>query len=207
MNIIGICGAAGSGKDTVADILAARYGFAKLGLADPMKKFLRELYDFTTDQLWGPSASRNAPDHRYPREHSTSVYHGERCDCCGANLWEQEIKQCYLTPRFALQRLGTEWGRSMHSATWISYLIRKAPYIVTEGTGVAVSDIRFPNELQAIRNAGGRIWHRPGGGLTGSAGAHASEAGFGNLKFDAEIPWQDDVKNLDAVVARLMEVP
>jgi hypothetical protein len=38
--IIGICGLAGSGKDTAADYLVARYGFEKISFATIMKKML-----------------------------------------------------------------------------------------------------------------------------------------------------------------------
>jgi hypothetical protein len=58
-------GEAGSGKDTVADILAKSYGSVSVAMADPMKRLCEYVFDFSENQLWGPSERRNAPDFRY----------------------------------------------------------------------------------------------------------------------------------------------
>ena len=39
--IIVLCGVAGSGKDTIADILAEKHGFHKESFAAPLKKMLK----------------------------------------------------------------------------------------------------------------------------------------------------------------------
>ena len=44
--IIGITGLAQSGKDTVADILQSRYGFYKMGMADPIYKIAYEHFNW-----------------------------------------------------------------------------------------------------------------------------------------------------------------
>jgi hypothetical protein len=43
---------------------------------------------------------------------------------------------------------------------------------------VVVTDVRFTNEAQRVRDVGGHVWRieRPGAGLAGAAGAHPSEA-------------------------------
>lgn len=60
--IITILGEAGSGKDTVADMLAKQLPTEPIAFADPFKHFCKAVFGFSDDQLWGPSASRNAPD-------------------------------------------------------------------------------------------------------------------------------------------------
>ena len=54
--------------------------------------------------------------------------------------------------------------------------IRDRPGTVAPG-GVVFSDVRFINEVDAIRAAGGMVWkiERPEAGLAGTAGQHASE--------------------------------
>lgn len=158
--IIGVSGFSGSGKDTVADSLCKDPLFAKLAFADGIKRILRELFDFSYEQLWGPSAARNLPDERYPREGG------------------------YLTPRHALQSLGTEWGRNCYENVWVELAIRMAKrldgssilrYSPTEGVipacdlalpnkGVIITDCRFKNELDSLRAAGAKLVriHRPG---------------------------------------------
>lgn len=131
--IVGLCGSAGVGKDTTADRLVRKWGFQKLSLADPMKEMVKEIYGFSDYQLWGPSGARNEPDSRYKRPDGT-----------------------YLTPREALQTLGTEFGRRCWPDTWISLALKRARRMAQE-THVVIPDVRFSNELDAIQAAGGKV--------------------------------------------------
>jgi hypothetical protein len=59
------------------------------------------------------------------------------------------------TPRYAMQTLGTEWGRNLlHENIWVDMLLSKADR--TDGL-VVIDDVRFPNEIDAIREKGGII--------------------------------------------------
>jgi hypothetical protein len=197
--IIGISGQAGSGKDTVADRLCKDHGFVKVAFSDPMKRICREVYDFTDEQLWGPSENRNAEDKRYPR--------------CTADHAHSDACIEYLTPRLALQTLGTEWGRFCYPNTWVDHAIRVHEKLQSGGyaydqkrglysvstlekvqdrmmwpkTNVVISDVRFKNEVDGIRKAGGQIWriHRPS--ADGSVGikGHASEEEQKSIPVDA----------------------
>lgn len=170
--ILGLIGHAGCGKDTFADHLVNKYGFCKVSFADPMKRFCKEVYDFSDEQLWGPSEKRNAGDPRYKR------------------------KEEDLSPRYALQTLGTEWGRACYSNTWVEYAIRVATKLLQGGfvydskagllkvpntqkfyNGIVFPDCRFKNEVGLIKDRRGTVVriHRPGyNGNVGIAG-HASE--------------------------------
>lgn len=186
--IVGVSGLAGSGKDTLADFLVRDHGFVKISFADPMKRFCREIFNFTEAQLWGPSEERNKLDVRYPRV------------VVDANLGS--TMHTFLTPRFALQTLGTEFGRTCFESIWVDYALRIAKALDgREGisydaecgifkcarpriNGVVIPDCRFANEITSVERAGGKVVRivRPGAGLVGSAGLHASE------KEMAEIP-------------------
>jgi hypothetical protein len=50
-NIIAICGAKRSGKDVLAKHIVANRGFKKLSFAEPLKKAVRELFNFTDIQV------------------------------------------------------------------------------------------------------------------------------------------------------------
>jgi hypothetical protein len=222
--IIGVSGKAGSGKDTVADHLVKEYGFVKVALADPMKRFCMEAFDFTEEQLWGKSENRNAPDMRYPWDSTREV-----------DGWGHS----YLTPRYALQQLGTEWGRNCYPDVWVDHALRVAKKILTpfepnhkivkegwycytqvegfnntfdikEPGGVVISDIRFNNELAAIKKVGRVVQVvRAGAGLEGAAGTHRSEAeqdGFADDDFDHIIVNQTTVKSLLMKVDQMMAV-
>jgi len=340
--IIGVAGLAGSGKDTVADHLVEYHGFVKVALADPLKRICREVFDFSEEQLWGPSEKRNEPDKRYPRpvgytypvapagamwvpiggghtlineedldevvarrwcinkkeEGKRTSYvrstttsmklhqlllgeppegqvidhiNGDGLDNRRENLrfctqgenhaneakrvggssdfkgvsfdasrqkwsaklmvngetknlgrFDREVEAAmaydkaafaafgnharlnstlFLTPRRALQQLGTEFGRGCYENVWVDYALRVASRLLTPvgptmgvytmqhgldedvwdafriAHGVVIPDVRFKNEVDAITKAGGKIWrvHRKAAGLAGAAGQHQSE--------------------------------
>ncbi len=199
-NIVGISGYANSGKDTVANFLRDDLGFQSLALADPLKRICRDVFDFTDEQLWGPSGNRNAPDTRYPRPHTwlnPDAGFEATCACCGQTTTyrsieddvrvenTEDLEPCYLTPRFALQLLGTEWGRTCSPDTWVNLAIRTAKTVLSNfnakydqrrgltfnfgesdwaqaelrekqmPSGIAIPDVRFGNEIRGIREAGG----------------------------------------------------
>lgn len=195
--IVGISGLANSGKDTVADILVQERSFLKISLADPLKRIVRDVYDFSVDQLWGPSGNRNAPDLRYQREHSLTQVNGiHMCACCSQKFDLDMDDMCYLTPRYALQKIGTECGRHLYKNTWVDLCLRTANQVIKHGAfytqqeglrrrqdgdqqvkGVVIPDMRFWNEIEAIDAADGRTVRvsRQSAGLKGSAGLHSSE--------------------------------
>ena len=95
MNIIGLAGQAGSGKDTVADIICGELGYRRLAFADPIKLAAIELFGLTNYQI------------------STRA------------LKEQPVPYWGLSPRQIMQRLGTEVGRSIHPDVWTRYAARR----------------------------------------------------------------------------------
>lgn len=205
--IIGISGLANSGKDTAADFLVGRYSFKKTSFAEPMKKIARDVFNFRDEQLYGPSEMRNAPDKRYPREHVwKSDLDDNRwvCSCCGCACLLGDENPCYLTPRFALQQLGSEWGRICYPNVWVDLAIRNAGHGDT-----VIPDVRFKNEIDGLRAAGAYLVRivRPGAGLGGSAGQHVSEteqASMPNELFDAVIKNDRGLRELEEAVTDLV---
>lgn len=206
--IVGFSGFAGSGKSTAALFLEQR-GFATISLADPLKRICKDVYQFSNEQLWGPSEFRDAPDSRYLRErHSRHDWHqyGDngsafwRCHRCGQ---KENTPTCdvFLTPRFAIQHLGTEWGRNCYLNTWIDKAIRDAQTVLSDGgdrfryepevglipresaqprhTGVSIPDVRMQNELDALKALGAPVYRvvRPVVSSKGEASQHESESG------------------------------
>lgn len=163
--IIGLSGFAGTGKDTVADILVKKHGFHKIGFADMLKHIAKEVYDFTDEQLYGPSEERNRLDKRYPREHTWGGSGNDTCQCCGIVRMRNEtgtgwttvpLPECYLTTRYALQLLGTEWGRHCYEHTWVDIAVRVGSSLLVSSNvkGVVFSDVRFKNEVFRLKDLG-----------------------------------------------------
>lgn len=224
MKIVGLTGVAGSGKDTAAELLVRDHGFVRVALADGMKRICAEVFGFTNDQLWGPSEKRNAPDARFPRAHAGPVM--GRCYCCGIDLDDVDAcnaTPCFLTPRHALQQLGTEWGRACFEDVWVQHAMFVAGQVLDAGCpyapeigprprhpdddapfarGVVISDVRFDNEARAIRSAGGRVVRilRGGAGLAGAAAAHTSESGVDLALIDSILPNHGTLDDLAADV-------
>jgi hypothetical protein len=135
--LIGIAGLKGSGKDTFVRFLieeAAVLGWSAraFSFAEPMKRFCAEVFDWSYDDLTGPSELRERPDPRYRRA-------------------DGEL----LTPRFALQTLGTEWGRTCFPNVWVDLTIRLVER--SKADLAVITDCRFENEARAIQQAGGQI--------------------------------------------------
>lgn len=63
--LLGIGGRAKSGKDTVGGLIAERMDGVCIAQADPMKRLAAQVFDFSSETLWGPSEARNAVDDRY----------------------------------------------------------------------------------------------------------------------------------------------
>ena len=93
------------------------------------------------------------------------------------------------SPRYAMQTLGTEWGRNLVSPTiWIDILRRRAQEMRVVGQPVVVDDVRFPNEAEAIKEVGGFLIRvvRPEQFLPIGM-SHASEFSIGTLDVDHTI--------------------
>jgi hypothetical protein len=162
MKVILLSGAAGAGKSTLATALVRNHGFLRSSFAAPLKQAAAIVFGFSHAQLYGPSEARNRPDPRFPRADGTC-----------------------LTPREALQKLGTEVGRQIYPRVWIDAARRMAEADEPAGgAGLLVfDDARFQNELFAFADVGALLVRivRPGAGLAGDAGAHQSERELGDL--------------------------
>lgn len=104
-----------------------------------------------------------------------------------------------FTPREAMQKLGTEAMRGVFGE---DFWLRRFRLECGDTQRVAVCDVRFPNEAQAVRDAGGRVVliSRPGAGLEGAAAAHPSETALDGWPFDMEIENDGTVAQLHACV-------
>lgn len=229
--IIGLSGKARSGKDTVGRFLVQDSCFETIALAEPMKEFCREVFRFTEAQLHGDD--KEVVDKRYCHQLGTNL---EEWACAQQRFeaaatpwlnrigllrasdidalceWFEALRDGHdcarQTPRNALQTLGTEFGRVCFEDVWVRYALNVARerQSFTNCSGVAITDVRFENERDAIRAAGGKVWRivRPSAGLTGAAGAHASENELTDtMPYDRLINNHDgELEDLRALVKR-----
>jgi hypothetical protein len=152
--IVGLAGAAGSGKDTVADILVRYRGFQRLAFADALYEEVGTAFEVPIEFL------RN----RETKETPTFMLTLRRCTDKGFCATVAEIlaardvpcvEEAWLSPREILQWWGTEYRRAQRKVYWtsrVAAMIREQP-----DQHFVITDLRFPDEADVVRDAGGMI--------------------------------------------------
>lgn len=135
--IVGLVGFIGAGKGTVADLLVDRHDFEKESFANSVKDAVATVFGWNRTLLEG-----DTPESRAWREQDDK-------------FWSEKLGKPF-SPRLALQLMGTEAGRDVfHPDLWVHTVLRRcenAPW-----HNYVIADVRFPNEVEAIRKAGGVI--------------------------------------------------
>jgi hypothetical protein len=159
--IIGLGGYAQTGKDTVADHLVHNYGFVRVAFADPIREALYKLN----------------PKIRLGESSGVSLSHAVD------NMGWEEVKQLSTDARELLQRLGTEVGREMFGNDfWVNQAMLRAK----EHQNVVISDVRYINEANAVKNAGGYVWRINKLGVN-AINQHESEKNLDDYSFDSHL--------------------
>lgn len=177
---IGLAGYARSGKDTVGDYLATMYGYTKVAFANPIREALLRLNP--TIEVDGYLIQLKAAVETFG--------------------WEQ-LKKMSAGLRPLMQRFGTEVGRDMFGPDfWVNLAIDSIP----DGSKIVFTDVRFPNEANAVKVIGGQVWRidRPG---ISAANAHISERALDGHDFDHRLSNEGTLAHLYAQTAIIMTTP
>lgn len=140
--IIGICGFIGSGKGTVGDHLVREHGFVSLSFARALKDATAAIFNWPRDLLEG--------DTKESREWRETV-----------DPWWSKKMDREVTPRWALQHIGTEVMRNNFSDNiWIWNVERQIRDLGNRD--IVITDLRFDNEISMLRNlkGGKTLWIR-----------------------------------------------
>jgi phosphosulfolactate synthase (CoM biosynthesis protein A) len=160
--IVGITGRKGAGKDTAADALVARFKLARVSFAAPLKEMLATLLANTG---------------MTPEDIHAAVY---------GDAKEKPIPAlANRSGRYAMQTLGTEWGRQCIAPDlWIN-IAGAAIDNLAQGHAV-VTDVRFVNEAEMIVRRGGILCRilRP---TSDNSDHHVSEIGLNGCSVHLEI--------------------
>lgn len=205
--IIGFCGFIGSGKDTAADYLVNFHGFRRDSFANTLKDACSAVFGW--DRVLLEGKTKEAREWR------------EQVD----TWWAERLGMPHLTPRWVLQYWGTEVCRNgFHDDIWIASLENKLRKTTDD---IVISDVRFPNEISAIKRAGGSVyWIQRGklpdwydtalGANTGilpdqellkQLGVHASETAWVGLPMDGSIGNNGDIQHLYDQLKHLVRDP
>ena len=211
--IIGFVGLIGAGKDTAADYLVNYHGFRRDSFANTLKDAVACVFGWDRTLLEG--RTKEAREWR------------EQVD----PWWAERLNKPNLTPRWILQYWGTEVCRhGFHDDIWIASLENK---MRKTRDNIVISDVRFPNEIKAIHNAGGQVirvkrgpdpeWydaaisfnHGPNGNATWALSKmrldtmkiHASEYSWVGSKFDNVVSNDTSIDDLFKQLGLLVTNP
>lgn len=159
--VLGLGGYKESGKDAFAEALPSNE-WVVLGMSDPLLHASRVMNPFLRDV-------------------GMTV-----CD------WEEECAGSYAAMKAGsgdyrgfLQRMGTEFGRDMIDENiWVNIATDSIKSFRNFGLNVAVTGIRFPNEVAAIRSLGGELVWVERNGVTAPNDTHSSETSVSTADFD-----------------------
>jgi hypothetical protein len=205
--IIGLSGLIGSGKNTAADYLKRSHGFTQLAFADALKDTVGSIFSWPRNLLEGDS--------------DESRIFRETID----EWWGKRLGIKNFTPRYALQHIGTDVFRQhFNDSIWILNVERKIATLQEHGYSVVVTDVRFPNEMDALRKLGSKFllispvqkptWYDIARGFPSYnlkqgmrelyPSVHESEYAWVAQQFDAEIANSGTINDLyDRIEARL----
>jgi len=221
--IIGINGYAGSGKDTVGTIIQ----YLKTNISDTIVS-LEDVLEFPlTHQGWLEEQSGwKIKKWAGKLKVIASMLTGIPVE----KFEDQEFKKTMLgsewnmSVRDFLQKLGTDAIRDgLHGNAWVNALmadyqpISDKSYVLEDGTLFdlrtlpghplyptwIITDTRFPNEAQAIKDVGGLVIRvdRPG---VKPINNHPSEVGLDNWDFDYKIANVSDLRALTGTVETIL---
>lgn len=153
-SIIAFAGRKQSGKTTCAEFVAEC--FNKTGLSEEYHKNTRyngSLVNYNKAKVY------NFAD-PLKKDICMNILGLTYDQCYGSDDKKNELVNCYwenkqLTAREVMQFVGTDIFRKIQNNVWADATINK---ITSESYGLAIiADCRFPNEVEAVKNAGGFV--------------------------------------------------
>lgn len=186
--IIGIIGPKGSGKSTLANIIKEQYKYEILSFASTVKDissiifgYDRELLEGSTieSRIWRETVDKN---------------------------WSQILNKD-ITPRITLQIIGTEFGRNILGQNiWVEVLKNKIfnQDLNQNYKNVIISDIRYENEAQFIRNNKGILIRVSKSNSESQSEIHSSEIELYDINEDYIIENNGTVEQLEQKIINLL---
>jgi hypothetical protein len=210
-HLIALCGFAGAGKDTVADLLVTHAGFRKLAFADALKAELELAFNVEPAVFIRPEY-KSQPMRELALTRCTDRAYIDAALRYGVEHWKgtlpyptSEELAHPRTPRETMQLWGTQYRRAHDPDYWTSIVGRRISYYRAElrQMRVVVTDCRYDNEVDSLRGIGANLWQikRPGlDAKTTAEGMHSSATDGTRWDPDAVINNAHDVRHLQQLV-------
>lgn len=203
-NIIGLCGLASCGKDTVAQLLATHLRFSQLAFADALRNEVCQAFGVDqsiltrrdTKEIPTPALALNRC-----RDKSFVMAVISHCQWIDASTRLMDEFTAPRSPRQIMQWWGTEYRRMHDGQDYWTRTLKARVHIQQQSHQWrhVISDVRFDNEAEAVRSMGGVIWQIKRPGLKHDA-SHVSETDGSRFKPDLVINNCHDIRHLQALV-------
>lgn len=169
--IIGLSGYAQSGKDSTGRVLVER-GFTRFAFADALRQTMYAMDPMVLANDGG---------------------------CYALSEWTEmgfdyEWLKANTNLRLYLQRHGVGIREFVDPDAWVNAVFRQ----IEPGMQAVITDVRFPNEYEAVKARGGSVWrvvradHQP-------PNLHVSETALDGYEFDQVLTVTDHNDDLDAL--------
>lgn len=197
--LIGITGLKGSGKDTVGDIILELAPFERKSFAGPIKEIAKDLFNWDEEDVNGAfkeTIRKATIPHwetqvlailrKYVHEFKAvndrdliKLFTNEVLVNAGEHYpwitilksWKKNLT-ISISPRKFMQFFGTNFARQIDNNIWINQALDPlSPNLV-------ITDVRFNNEGEAIKNKGGKIIKVSRELSSNNIDAHSSEKGL-----------------------------
>lgn len=165
--VLGMTGRKFNGKDTLGNYFVEKYGYKRVAFADALKDGCKEIFGFTNDQLYGD------------KKETIDEYWG-------------------VTPRTVMQYVGTDLFRdqldvimpNVGKNIWLRVLEKKIldEWKVNPSTRFVITDVRFSNECQMVKDLGGIVIRVKRNSVNSSTDYHSSEIEIEKLDVSVELP-------------------
>ena len=172
MIVVGLGHQAQVGKDTAAGLLVSGHGFLRQAFADTLKDLARASDPIIRDPFGGQPLS------------DIVDYYG----------WEKAKEDPQI--RGFLQRLGVGAREVLGADVWVRPVLDR---IQRGGRGSrwVITDVRFPNEFEALREIGANLIKITRAGVVSNAGTHVSETALAAAEWDTVIQNDGSLKDLE----------
>ncbi len=199
--LVGLCGGIGCGKSTAAEHLMEDYGFEELSFAQKLKDVCADLFNIPKENLFGTQEQKTEPIPHLGVVPSTVAYMG--------HPWGARVSQPW-TGRWVLEWMGTNACRTVWEPVWIESVRKQVEDARENGYGFGnpvrhvVSDVRFQNEADMIRQLGGIVVRVEVEGASHETTGHASDGWYAEAEVDFVV--KAPKPGLDILRGRLDEV-
>lgn len=155
--IISISGLAGSGKDTIGNILIKKHNFTRIAFADALKSICSTITGLSWDMFNDPNLKDKELDNEVVFDEALAASLAFELNELGYNVIPSKFNSLLgaklETPRKILVFIGTDVCRNhVEETIWRDVTLKKIKN--TEGH-VVITDARFKNERDAIRDLKG----------------------------------------------------